>query len=629
MFEVIRNNKRVAQLILGILIVPFAFFGLEAYFKGGAGGGEVAKVDGVPIYQIEFDRELREQQNRLRQMGRQMDQAMLASDEFRFAVLDNMVNGRVLSRYAEDMGITVSAAQIYQVIAQVPEFQENGQFSPARYKALLANQNRTPAMYEASVAQDMRNQQIMLSVGEATLVATASARLVLDAQSEGRVVREWRFPLEGKLAGIGIADEAIQKYYDDHPTQFERPERIKAEYVVFNEALLQEQIEVGEDEIRKSYEEDEKRYTVAEERQARHILISVAEDADEATVTEARRQVDDIATQLRKSPAGFAELARKFSQDPGSKERGGDLGFFKREDMVKPFADAAFTQKKGEIGEPVRSKFGFHIVQVTEIRAETLRPLSAVRDEVVAELRKQAAGQRYAELAEKFSEKVHVDLDSLEPVAQELGLKIQKTDWIDRGAVGLGVYRSAELINELFSNDVLEGGYNTQAIPIGVNALIAARVTEHEAAQRLPLAEVKGAIEEQLKREQAQRAVKEEGEAAFAALGKGETVEAKWGTARTLRRGAPTLSPAAERAVFAAKLESLPAWAGVELPGAGYVIYQIDSVERTEINEDDPRLAMISNQYGRLLATRDFSTFLTTLRARYKVETRLPSRNAE
>jgi peptidyl-prolyl cis-trans isomerase D len=629
MFEVVRNNKRLAQGILAIVTVPFAFVGLE-FLKAGAGDTEVARVGGAPIYQTEFDRAMRNQQDRLRRtVGAQASLAMLESDELRQAVLDNLVNNQMLARYAEEMRISVSAEQLAQIILQDPNFQEDGKFSPTRYRELLARQQMNPAMYEAGLAQDARAQQLVLSVGEATVVAKASVQRVLDAQNEKRVVREWRFPLAAKLGEVSINDEVIQKYYDDNAARFERPARVKAEYVVFDEAALRDRISVSEDEIRQSYDKNIGRYAMPEERHARHILIEVPEGADDAQVEAARRRIDDLAAQLRKSPARFAALAKEFSQDPGSKELGGDLGFIAREQMDQAFEDALFLQKKGDIGIPVRSSFGFHIIQVIAIREAKTQAFAAVHDEIAAELRKQAAGQRYAELAEKFSELVHEGSDSLESASRELGVRIQNTDWIERAAGGIGAYQSQELMNELFSPDSTEGHYNTSAVSVGVNALVAARVVEYESAQRLPLSEVKGAIETQLKREQAQRLSTETGAAALAALDKGETVAAKWGEPRTLQRGLPIVSPVASHAIFAAQVTTLPLRLGVELPGEGYAIYQIDSIERPAAVEDAAVLASITSQYARLLAERDFSAFLATLRARYKVKTHLPPKREE
>jgi peptidyl-prolyl cis-trans isomerase D len=631
MFEFVRNNQRIAQLILAILIVPFAFFGLDSYFRGGPGGGEVAKIGGTPVYQAEFDRAMREQQDRLRDAaGGQINQALLNSPELRHAVLEDLVNRRVLSRYVNEMRVAVSPLQLRQTIAGIPAFvDEKGEFSLARYEAVLARQNppMTPAMFEAQVAQDTRIQQLVLSVNKATLVAKESARRILATQIEGRTVREWRFPLSSYLAGIKIEEAAIQKYYADNSSRYERPERVKAEYVVFDETTLRGQVEVSAADIRKKYDTDIALYTTPEQRRVRHILIEVEEGADAAKVAEAQRQIDEIAALLKAKPARFAELAKDRSQDPGSKTQGGDLGLIPKNDSAfdKVFVTAAFAGKKNEISAPVRTEFGFHLIQVTDIRPETVKPFTTVHDEIATELRKQAAGQRFSGLADKFSSTVHEQSDSLAPVATELGLKVQTTDWLERNNATVGAYRNAELTNALFSTDAVEGRYNTKAVDVAPNVLVSARVVEHEPAQRLPLESVRGAIEEQLRREEALRLAREAGADTLAKLEKGEAKKEAWSKARTIQRMAPQLPGVAARAVFAAPVSTLPARLGVELPGDAYVIYQIDAVDRPTIADDDPRLADVTNQYGQIIAERDFSAFLDTLRTRYQVEIFTPA----
>lgn len=613
MFEAIRNNKRIAQAILAIIIIPFAAFGLDAYFGGGQSGKAVASVNGTPIYQSEFDRILRAQSNT----------AALESPRFRQAVLDQLILERVLSLYGRDARLTVDSAQLREEIAKEPGFQEDGQFSPTRYREELAKRGAPVAAFEASLAQRMRIQQLEGAVGEAVVVAKDSARRLLAAQLEERVTREMRFPVGPRLAGIKIDDEAIQKYYDDNPARFERPERVKAEYLVLDEAGLAAGIEVDEAEIQRTYDADVAagEWKQPEERRARHILIGVEPGADDAEVQKAQAQANEIAALLRKNPARFAELARQRSQDPGTKENGGDLGHFTRGQMVPEFEEAVFTQEKDGIGDPVRTSFGFHIIQVTDIRPERTRPLSEVREEIAARLRAAAAGNRFNELAGKFANVVFEQFESLEPAAREFNLKVGHTDWIERGARGIGEFQSEALMAELFSESAINQRHNTRAIEIGSNVLVAARVSEHEAARRLPLEDVRAQIEAQLRRDEARRQVREAGEAALAALDKGETVaDGKWSEPRTLQRGAPSLPPLAAQAIFAAQAAKLPVRVGIELPDDAYVIYQIDAIKHPEFTDDDPRLANVTEQYERMLAQYDLETFLAALRTRYKVE---------
>ena len=602
MFDAFRNNKRIAQVILGILIVPFAaFFGVD-YVGKDQSGGVMATVGGEPIYQKDFDRLLSESR---------LDRN---SDEQRQMVLEQLIHWKLLELYAAEMRQPIGDAQLQQAIFASPSFQENGQFSPERYQKSVAQQAMTPAIYEARLRQQLRDQQLE-GIGLPFPAAKASVRHLLAAWREERMVREMRFPVAPYLAGIKIDDAAIRKYYDENLAQFDRPERIKAEYVVFAEAT--------EEEIQAAYAAGD---FVSEERRIRHILIEVAADADEATLASARQKTEEIVTALRKDPKRFPELAREKSQDISSKDDGGDLGYIMRGTMEPEFEEAVFALKQNEISAPVRTSYGFHIIQVMDMRKPSLDALVDARDAIVAGLRakKQAAGQDFDKDIEKFSEIVFdQEPDSLKPVADAFGLKIQRSDWIDRGTDTVGEFHKKELVDSLFSDDALEKHHNTKPIAINNDVWVAARVREREAARRLTLDEVRAQIEAQLRREEAARLAREKGSAVLAALDKGEPASLAWSTAHAIQRhgdGRELLSPEAMRAVFAAPVTKLPVRVGVDLPDNAFVIYQIDAVEHPAPNNDEQDLAALSQGYSALLTKNDYDTFLATLRTRYKIE---------
>ncbi|MDR2093234.1 MAG: SurA N-terminal domain-containing protein [Azoarcus sp.] len=633
MFDAIRNNKRIAQVILAILIVPFAFFGLESYFSGVSGDTVVAQVGRSAIKRNEFDRTLSEEQERLRQaIGERATAGLLDSGELRQVVLDKLVTRRVLTLYASDARLRVSDEHLQQAIARIDVFQEDGQFSPVRYQTLLRQQGG-PAAFEAAFMQDIFAGQLTGAIADASFAAVDSTRRLLAAQLEERVVREVRFPIAPHLSKIEIDEAAIQKYYDANPARFELPERVKAEYVALDEATLQAQVTIGEDEIRRTYEGSD--YTRPEERRVRHILIEVASDADDVALARARDKAEELAATLRKNANRFPKLAKETSQDVGTKDIGGDIGFIVRGQMESAFDEAAFEAARDDIAGPVRTGYGFHILQVTDIRpGGEKRPLAEVREEIVDELRKQAGTRKFAEDSEKFSEMVFNQApDSLNPAAEAFGLEIRHTDWIARGSDAVDEFRDGDLVAALFTDDAVKERHNTRAIEAGPGVLVSARVVEHEAARRVPLEEVRGQIEAQLRREEALRRVREKGAAVLASLKKGEAVRVDWSEARTYQRGgggqAMLPSGDAIRAVFSAPVTKLPVWVETELPDDAYVIYQIDAVGHPALKDDDPRLSEANRYYERLLAQHDFEAFLTTLRARYKVKTNLPPRQAE
>lgn len=625
MFDAVRNNQRVAQTILALLIIPFAFFGLDAYFQDNPGTAEVAVVGSTRISAAEFDNALREQQERLRaRAGGEADRALLESEDLRRAVLENLVNQRVMALYSAENRFTVSPAQLQQTIAEIPAFQQDGRFSLQRYETVLRSQGMTPAMFEARLAQDVRIQQVARAVGEAGFVPAASARRFLGAQLEERSIRELRFPAARQLAAVKLSDEEITRFHEQNPALFERPARLRAEYVVFDAASVEKQVSITDAEIRSFYDSNPARFGVGEERQARHILLPLEAGASADEVQKQTARAQELLSQLRKDPAQFAALAKAHSQDPGSAARGGDLGYFGRGVMVPAFDEAVFARSKGEIGEPVRSDFGLHLIQVTDIKPATVRPFEQVRGEILAELRTQAAARKYAELAEQFANLVYEQPDSLAPAAEALKLELKRSDWIVRGSEALGPYRNPRLMTALFADEAVRDRRNTEAIEVGNKLMLAARVTDFEPAQRPPLQEVRDEIVSRLRSAEASKRAAEEGAAVLASLNKGEALAGEWTTARMLQRGAPGLPVTAMQAVFAAPTTRLPTQVGVTMPDGDYVIFRIEAVNRPALDDKDPRLAMVGQQYAQLLAERDFSAFLSELRKRYKVELKLP-----
>ena len=621
MFEAVRNNKRIAQFILVLLIIPFAFFGMDAYFTDGPRGNEIATVGGSKISAVEFDQALRGQQDRVREaMGGDVDRSLLDSEAMRRSVVENLVNQRLLALHAADNHMTVTPQQLQQVIAGVPAFQADGHFALDRYEAAVRAQGMSPAVFEARLAQDLRIQQIALGVGESAFVARTSAQRFLAAQLEERTVREMTFSPEDFVARVTLGEDAAKQYYEANPSRFERPARVRAEYVVFDEDAVGQQISVSDEEIRRYYEANAVRFSQPEERNARHILITVAADAPDDEVAKAREKAETILGQLRENRARFAELAKTASQDPGSAAQGGELGFFGRGAMVKAFEDVAFALEKGRIGDLVRSDFGFHIIEVIDIKPASVRPFEEVRDEIADELRRQAAGRRFAELVEQFSNMVYEQPDSLEPAAEALKLEIHRTDWITRADGKVGEFDNEKLLNALFSPESIEKRRNVEAVEVARGTLVSARVIDFEPAQRLPFEQVKAEIEQQLRSEEAAKRATARGEEALAALTKGEEATAEWSDARTLQRSGPSLAPAAIDAVFGAPADKLPAHVGVTMPDGKYSVFRIESVSRPELAKDDPRVEPVMQQYQRLIAERDFNAFLASLRDRYEVE---------
>lgn len=329
--------------------------------------------------------------------------------------------------------------------------------------------------------------------------------------------------------------------------------------------------------------------------------------------------------EIQKAPSRFAELAKQYSQDPGSAQKGGDLGFFGRGMMVKPFEDAVFGQKEGEISEVVESDFGYHIIKVTGIKPAKLRPLAEVRADIEGELKRQAATRKFAEAAESFNNMVYEQSDSLQPVVEKFNLKVQQSGWLPKNAdpqilAALGPLGSEKVATALFSDDAIRNKRNTEAIEVAPNTLLAARVTEHVPASVRPFDSVKGDIEEYLKAQEAQAQAKAAGEARLVELKQGEDKVAWSASRRASRLQARQLQlpPAALQAIFKADVQTLPAYVGVTT-GEVYSLYKITKVSQPE-TIDENQLKALRTEYASIIAQEDLSAYLSSLRSRYKID---------
>jgi peptidyl-prolyl cis-trans isomerase D len=622
MFEYVRNNKKFIQLVLALIIVPFALFGVDAYLSPPS-GDNVATVGGTPISQGEFQQALREQQERLRpQLGSNVDPAVLESPELRQGVLQELINQRLLLLHAGKSKLGVSDTALVDFIVSVPALQENGKFSRERYEALVAAQGMSVEMFEAQVRQDMLVQQAMMPVASAAVGGRVPAGRWLAAQLEEREIGEALLRTEQFAAESKPDAAAIKRYYEENRARFENPEQVRVEYLVLSQAALIENAKVGEEEIAAWYQTNEARYKRPEERQASHILIRADKGAPEAEIKAAQEKAARIAAQLKDAPADFVKLAKEHSQDPGSAEKGGDLGFFGRGMMVKPFEEAAFALQEGKISGVVRSDFGFHIIKLTGIRAEQARPLVAVRDEIIGELKRQSGLRRYAEMAESFANTVYEQPDSLGPAAEKYGLAVRSSEWLARGAQVAMPLGNPKLMQAIFGDDAVKNKRNTEAVDIGGNTLVSARVVEHRPAAAEPLEAVAGVIEKVLVRDAALAKAVAAGEERLDKLKKGEKTDLSWGTVRTVSRmHAPNLSAEALAAIFAAPVQTLPVHVGTRVPG-GYALYRIDKVNPyAEVGDAAVQRGLpLRQHYAQVVAQEELLGWLAALRQRYEVK---------
>jgi peptidyl-prolyl cis-trans isomerase D len=603
MFDFVQKHRRVLQVFLGLIAITFATWGIESYTRYAGGRDTVASVNGSEISQREFSQQLQQQQEQLRRMfGGRLDPSMLDTPEARRAVLDQMIAQRLVAIEAAKRNLFMSREAVVEAITTAPEFQENGKFSPALYSAYLAQRGITDKGNVQQLQAELPLMRFVSSIGETAIVSRTVAARLAALEAQQREVSEARIRAQQFLPQVKLSDAQIKEYYEQNPAEFRTPERVRAEYVMLSADALAKQDPPTDEEVKKAYEARASAFRVEEQRRASHILVKSKEEADK------------IAAEVKANPGRFADLAKKQSTDTGSAEKGGDLGWFSRGMMVKPFEDAVFSMKQGEI-RVVQSEFGFHVIRLTGIQEAKQRPLEDVRKELTADLAKQKGQKKYSDSAEAFSNMVYEQSESLKPVADKFKLQIQTTGWVSKtGGQELGALDNPKLLAALFSSDAIVNKRNTDAVEVAPNTLVAARVVEHQPAAQRPFDEVKNEIAETLRRREAFKLAEKEGIDTFEKLKKGEDVQLAWSSPKLVsRRDAQGLPADVLRRVVAADVTKLPAYVGTPIEGAGYLLMRITKVVEGKPATDEKQQ---EQRVSGMLGLADYEAYVASLKGK-------------
>lgn len=484
-------------ILLVLIIVPFAFWGINQYFEGG-GPMVIAEVNDSPIGVREYQLALQQQRFRLQSaLGADLELDEAAEGRLKRETLNRMIEEAVLVERATGEGMTVGDEQLAALIHAQEAFQSNGQFSRERYEAWLRRQGYVAEGFEQSFRRSLVMGQLQLGVaGTAFLTGPERARLER-LQGQKRTFAYLRIPAARYLDQVQVTDQQVQDYYRDHQADFLQPEQVDAEFVEVSREALADRVEVSEEDLRQRYETHRGSYVVPEQRRARHILLQLAEDADAQAVEAATAKARELVARLRAGEA-FEDLARTVSEDPGSAAAGGDLGLFGRGTMVQPFEDAVFALKVGEISEPVRSPFGVHVIRVDGVQAGGSRPFAEVRSELLREVQLERSEPAFFEHSERLANLAFEHPDSLEPAAKALGLAVQSTGFFSRKG-GEGLAAESRFVAAAFGDEVLQQGHNSTPVELRGGRVLVLRAREVRPAVQRSLDEVRGEIVERLR----------------------------------------------------------------------------------------------------------------------------------
>jgi peptidyl-prolyl cis-trans isomerase D len=633
MFDFVRNNTKMMMGLLFLLIIPsFVMFGIDGYSRFKDQGAVVAQVDGNKITQAEWDNAHKREIERIRVSMPNIDVKLLDSPEARYATLDRMVREQVLVVATQKLHLTASDARLASELQKNPTIAAlraaDGKLDMERYRSLVASQGMTPDMFEAQVRNDLSTRQVMQGLQNSALASTAQTNAALNAYFQRRDIQIQRFTPDEFLGKVQVSEDELKTFYQNNGKRFQSAESADVEYLVLDLDAVRQAVTVNEADLKTYYEQNVQKTATQEERRASHILINAAKDAPAADKEKAKAKAETLLAAVRKKPSSFAELAKQNSQDAGSAIKGGDLDFFPRGAMVKAFEDAAFALKKSEISDVVESDFGYHVIMLTDIKAPKTKSFEEMRPQLEADLKKQQAQRKYAELAENFTNGVYEQADSLKPVAERLKLTLQKASQISRTplANGKGPLSNAKFVQTLFSEDATVKHRNTEAIEIAPNTLVSGRVVNYTPAATRPLAEVKDQVRKQLEQERAAALAREQGQARLTTW-RTNAEGAHLGNAITVSRDqSQNLSPAVVDAALRANATTLPAWTGVDLGEQGYAVIRVNKVLARELDNKEKE-QQAQQQFTQLWASAEAQAYLTQLKQQLKAEILIPKPN--
>ena len=504
----------IAWIIVILISIPFALWGVNSYFEG-ATQIVIAVANGVEIEQSDYQRALAQKQRQLVQLaGRDLGTEYLDSPVFKRQVVDSMIDEALAREFSRDRGFRISDNQLNRFIRTTEAFHTNGQFDNERYERLIGNAGLSVQGFQAQQRQQLTTDQMRISLAETAFVSQTELNYALKLLNQKRSAVYAILLLEHFLEGVKITDEDISNEFDAKRAVYFEPPQARVAYVELSVARLADAIKIDDSAVKKHYDDAPRRYSKPGSRSASHILLPLAAGAaaEEAVRAKAARLVSEA-----RGGADFAELARTYSKDAGSATRGGDLGVIQKGAMVPPFEKAVFALSAGEISEPVKTEFGYHVIKVTRVSKTEAIPFEEVREDIATALRRRGGEAEFVQLAEQLGNIAFEQPDSLEPLTDQLGLAIQTSDWFS-GAMGTGIAANPKVRKAAFSDEVLVDGLNSGVIEINPDTLIVFRKLEHRERRPMLLEEVSDQIKTTLENRQAVLALEQAGNAILTAL---------------------------------------------------------------------------------------------------------------
>jgi peptidyl-prolyl cis-trans isomerase D len=622
MLQDIRDNSQstIAKIIVFAVIISLSIFGIEAIVGGFGGEPSVATVNGNDITEREFQRavQIRRQQI-LREMERP-DPTLLDEGAINSRVLDNLIDQALVYQDAKDRGLDMTDAEIDRLITSMPAFQVDGQFNQQRFMSLVRNQGMGIQEFRQALRRDYITRQIQLAIATGAFVNPETARELLALQRQSRSIATLSLDESLVADQVTVTDDEIESFYAENDERFMRPESVDVAWIELDRNAMKNEVEVAEEDLRALYQQRVETMEAREERRAAHILL-IPESGGEV----AAERIAEVEAALEEGQE-FAEVAQRLSDDPGSANSGGDLGFATRDSFEEAFSEALFSVKsEGEVVGPVKTSYGVHFIKLLDVRTQEKPKFEELRDNLRDELATEKANGLYIERSDRLADIAFSAFDLEEPAA-ELGLEIQRTEDVTRGDNPTPFDHNG-LVRQLFAKDVLEDGNNTELVEVADGRAVVARVTEHHPEQKLSLAEVEGEIRQTLRDRAIGKALDERAAEWIAALEQGEEPSAiatkagaEWTESRTVQRDSDEVPPQVLDTVFRLPHpEGGAVYSSADVP-SGVTVIQLNSVEAPTIEEGDQAIAAVRRFVEQQQGGQAAQLYLQALRQNAEIE---------
>ena len=612
------------QILLIILIFPsFVLFGIDGYKRFNDKSVVAASIDGRDISVAEWEQAQKNEVERMRTSMPGMDVSMFDTPAIKFMSLERIVRSRVLESSASKLNIKISDQKLAKTIGEVDSLaalkKADGSFDIEKYKSFLSAQGMTPDIFESRVRSDLAVRQVIGGVNASSFASLSQATVSLDAFLQQREIQVAIFSASDYLDVSKPTEEEVKSYFLAHAQDYQTAETVDIEYVVFDLPAVEKSITVSEAELKTYFDQNQSLLKSKEERRASHILISSSKESSSTEKKSALEKAQNLLVTLRKSPQLFADLAKKNSQDPGSSTKGGDLDFFARGAMVKPFEEVAFSLKKGEISEIVETEFGYHIILLTDIKSAGGSSFADAKTNLEHDLKKDLAKKKFAELAEQFTNMVYEQSDSLKPVSQKFKLEVQVARDITKqtASASKALWSNPKLLQSIFSADAIAKKQNTEAVEISTNQLVSARVISHKPVTNLQLDDIKPSLVQSVLSQKSVEAAKREGEEKLKLWQSDLSLAKLQGPVLISREQNQKLPASLVEAAMRADASKLPLLVGVDLGAKGFGMVKINSVSKAApINDRKDSV----DKYAKAWTSAESIAYFNFLKSRSKVQ---------